>query len=71
MCSFCINNCKNKESFVYYVCFILGVLNFGLWVSDSIGEEWFFVFSIEIYKVYDEVMWFVINKIILLLIIFF
>lgn len=45
-CSPCINNCKNKESFVYYACSILGVLNFGLWVSDSIGEERLPVFSI-------------------------
>lgn len=70
-CSPCINNCKNKESFVYYACSILGVLNFGLWVSDSIGEERLPVFSIEIYKAYDEVMWSVINKIILPLTIFF
>lgn len=69
--SSCIEYCKNKESFVYYACFILGVLNFGLWVSDSIGEERLPVFSIEIYKAYDEVVWSIINKIILPLTIFF
>lgn len=70
-CSSCIKNCKTKESFVYYACSILGVLNFGLWVSDSIGEERLPVFSIEIYKAYDEVVWSIINKIILPLTIFF
>lgn len=51
--------------------FFLGVLNLGLWVSDSIGEEWFLVFSYVLYKVYDMEVWFVINKIVLFLIIFF
>lgn len=56
---------------MYYVCFILGVFNLGLWISDSIGEGWFFVLSIYIYRVFYEVVWLVINKIILFFIIFF
>lgn len=62
---------KDWENFVYYVCFLLGVFNLGLWISDSIGEEWFFIFSFLIYKVYEVEGWFVINKIILFFIIFF
>lgn len=56
---------------MFNFCCLLGVLNFGLWISDSIGEERLFVFSIVIYKVYDVDVWFVINKIILFFMIFF
>lgn len=56
---------------MYYVCCFLGIFNLGLWISDSIGELRFFVFSIIIYKVFSIKVWFVINKIVLFLIIFF
>lgn len=59
------------NNFVYYACFILGVLNLGLWVSDSIGEERLPVFSYALYKAYDMEVWSVINKIVLPLTIFF
>lgn len=56
---------------MYYFCLLLGIFNLGLWVSDSIGEGCFFVFSIIIYRMYEEDVWLFINKIILLFIIFF
>lgn len=56
---------------VYYFCSLLGILNLGLWVSDSIGEGRFPVFSIIIYRTYEEDVWSFINKIILPLTIFF
>lgn len=62
---------KDWENFVYYVCSLLGVLNLGLWISDSIGEERLPIFSFSIYKAYEAEGWSVINKIILPLTIFF
>lgn len=59
------------NNFLYYACFFLGVLNLGLWVSDSIGEERLPVFSYALYKAYDMEVWSVINKIVLPLTIFF
>lgn len=60
-----------KKICVYYFCSLLGILNLGLWVSDSIGEGRFPVFSIIIYRTYEEDVWSFINKIILPLTIFF
>lgn len=73
MCYICFRNCKNwlYIKFVNYVCCFLGIFNLGLWISSSIGEGCFFVFIILIYKVYEKVVWFVINKIVLFFIIFF
>lgn len=62
---------KDWENCVYYVCSLLGVLNLGLWISDSIGEERLPIFSFSIYKAYEAEVWSVINKIILPLTIFF
>lgn len=62
---------KDWENCVYYVCSLLGVLNLGLWISDSIGEERLPIFSFSIYKAYEVEVWSVINKIILPLTIFF
>lgn len=62
---------KLKQFLMYYACYILGVLNLGLWISDSIGEERLPVFSISIYRAFNVVVWSVINKIILPLTIFF
>lgn len=59
------------EKFVCFVCLVLGVLNLGFWVSDSIGEGWFFVFIILMYRVYELGVWFFIIKIILFFIIFY
>lgn len=69
---YCMNFCETlHKRFVFYFCSLLGVLNLGLWISDSIGEERLPVFSIAIYKAYDADVWSVINKIILPLTIFF
>lgn len=62
---------SSKEKCVHYYCSLLGVINLGLWVSDSIGEGRFPVFSMIIYRVYEEEVWSFINKIILPLTIFF
>lgn len=62
---------QRKHFLMYYACSILGVLNLGLWISDSIGEERLPVLSIYIYRAFQEVVWSVINKIILPLTIFF
>lgn len=59
------------KNVVYYACCLLGILNLGLWVSDSIGELRLPVFSITIYKAFRIKVWSVINKIILPLTIFF
>lgn len=56
---------------VYYACCLLGILNLGLWISDSIGELRLPVFSITIYKAFSIKVWSVINKIVLPLTIFF
>lgn len=69
---YCMNFCETlHKRFVFYFCSLLGVLNLGLWISDSIEEERLPVFSIAIYKAYDADVWSVINKIILPLTIFF
>lgn len=62
---------QRKHFLMYYACSILGVLNLGLWISDSIGEGRLPVLSIYIYRAFHEVVWSVINKIILPLTIFF
>lgn len=67
-----IHSSKNiKSIFVFYFCFFLGVLNLGLWVSNSIGEERLPLFSILIFNAYHKQVWSIINKIILPLTIFF
>lgn len=70
------NNCcgcslQRKHFLMYYACSILGVLNLGLWISDSIGEERLPVLSIYIYRSFKLIVWLVISKIILPLTIFF
>lgn len=56
---------------VYNACCLLGILNLGLWVSDTIGELRLPVFSLTIYRAFRIKVWSVINKIILPLTIFF
>lgn len=65
--------CKDwlHNNVVYYACCLLGILNLGLWISDSIGELRLPVFSITIYKAFSIKVWSVINKIVLPLTIFF
>lgn len=65
--------CKDwlHNNVVYYACCLLGILNLGLWISDSIGELRLPVFSIPIYKAFSLKVWSVINKIVLPLTIFF
>lgn len=55
----------------YQACYLLGLFNLGLWASDSIGEERLPVFSITIFKAFEEIVWSIINKIILPLTIFY
>lgn len=62
------HSCKK---WVYYCCSLVGILNMGLWISDSIGEERLPVFSISMYRVYKPFMWSLINTIILPLTIFY
>lgn len=62
---------NNKNILVVYFCSFLGVLNLGLWVSDSIGEERLPVFSLFIFKAFQKQASSIINKIILPLTIFF
>lgn len=59
------------ENFVYCACSLLGVLNLGLWVSDSIGEERQCIFTHLIYDAYGEKGWSLIMKLNLPLTIFF
>lgn len=68
-----VQKCKDwlHKNVVYYACCLLGILNLGLWVSDSIGELRLPVFSITIYKAFGTRGWSIINKIILPLTIFF
>lgn len=61
-------NCKH---FVYYSCSLLGVLNLGLWISDSIGEERLPDFSLITYDAFKPKGWLYIQKIVLPLTIFF
>ena len=56
---------------IHYICCLLGMINLGLWISDSIGEERRPVFSIVLSDVYGQFVWKVINKLILPLTIFF
>lgn len=70
------NCCKEffwgfRENTVYCICCILGIINWGLWFCDSIGEGRIGIFSINLNKAYDEKVWMVLNKLILPLTIFF
>lgn len=60
-----------KNYAIHCACSLLSMINFGLWISDSIGEERRPVFSIALSYVYGEFVWKVINKIVLPLTIFF
>lgn len=66
-----VHNSHSCKKLVYYLCSLVGVLNLGLWVSDSIGEERLPVFSISMYRVYKPFMWSLINTIVLPLTIFY
>lgn len=68
-----VQKCRDwlHKNVAYFACCILGILNLGLWVSDSIGELRLPVFSITIYKAFGTRGWSIINKIILPLTIFF
>lgn len=48
------NHCS-QTNFVYNACFIMGVLNLGLWASDSIGEHRRSIFSILYYWTYGKI----------------
>lgn len=62
---------SEKDILIHCACSLLSMINFGLWISDSIGEERRPVFSIVLSDVYGEFVWKVINKLILPLTIFF
>lgn len=46
--------CTQTKRFVYYACFVLGLFNFGLWISDSIAEDRISVFSFLYYWAHKE-----------------
>lgn len=46
--------CTQTKRTVYYTCFILGVFNLGLWISDSIGEDRISVFSFLYYWAHNN-----------------
>lgn len=73
MCFDSIRKCENyfHEKCVYFACSVLGVLNLGLWASDSIGKGRFPVFTISMYRAYKPEVWSFIVKIILTLTIFY
>lgn len=56
---------------MYYICFILGVFNLVLWVSDSIGEDWCFVLSIVYIWLNKEFGLFVLYMIVFFIIVFY
>lgn len=62
---------SEKNIRIHCACSLLSMINFGLWISDSIGEERRPVFSIVLSDVYGEFVWKIINKLILPLTIFF
>lgn len=66
-----LHNSNSCKKLVYYLCSLVGILNLGLWVSDSIGEERLPVFSISMYRVYGPFIWSLINTIVLPLTIFY
>lgn len=67
-----IHSSKNNKNLTFFhLCSYLGILNLGLWVSDSIGEERLPVFSLFIFNAFHTQVWSIINKIILPLTIFF
>lgn len=45
-----------QTNFVYYACYILGVFNLGLWISDSIGEDRRSVFSFMYYWAHKKML---------------
>lgn len=63
-----LNECKRH---MYNACYVLSIINFGLWGSDSIGESRYPLFSIILYKAYGKTVWKFINKLIFPLTIFF
>lgn len=60
-----------NEPIVYFSCSLMSIINFGLWLSDSIGEERHPVFSRIMCEAYGKSTWTVINKLVLPLTIFF
>ncbi|XP_062604559.1 uncharacterized protein LOC134266327 [Saccostrea cucullata] len=68
----CREKCSNfYKMCVNYFCFLIGILNLGLWIGDSIGEERIPVLSYPMYQAYDSKVWNVIIKLVLPLTIFF
>lgn len=66
-----VNISWKEKNRMYYLCSLLSMINFGLWICDSLGEERFPVFSKILFEAYGQSVWSVINKLILPLTIFF
>lgn len=66
-----LHNSHSCQKLVYYLCSLVGVLNMGLWVGDSIGEVQLPVFSSSMYRGYGSFMWSLIHTIIFPLTIFY
>ena len=68
----CIN-CRScvKDIFVYYACSLLGMINLGLWLSDSVGEFWYLEFSLPLCQAYGHQFCLLIQKTLLPVTIFF
>lgn len=60
-----------KTNFIYNACFILGVLNLGLWASDSIGEQRRSIFNILFYWTREKTGWSIVYTIIFPMTVYF
>ncbi|XP_061185786.1 uncharacterized protein LOC133193886 [Saccostrea echinata] len=71
--NFCCKETFSKwyDRYVNYVCFLIGMINIGLWIGDSIGEGRIPVLSYPMYQAYDPQVWTIIVKLVLPLTIFF
>lgn len=62
-------NCQKRA--VFFMCLPLSMINFGIWISDSVGEGRLQIFSVNLHHAYNKQVWLVLNKLILPLTIFF
>lgn len=62
-------NCQKLA--VFFMCLPLSMINFGIWISDSVGEGRLQIFSVNLHHAYNQQVWLVLNKLILPLTIFF
>lgn len=60
-----------KDNFVFYACSFLGMINLGLWISNSIGEMRHLEFCLPLCQAYGQFYCMILQKVILPLTIFF